>query len=169
MFIDEKGKLFGKVNLLDLIVVLIIIAAIAFGGWYFLHYRGGDGEKLTIRYTVESVQKDPEYFDHIIPGEQVVDGKTKQPVGKIVSFEKKPTRILAQNNEEMTLAYDELEGKFDGYIEIELDAEVDYPDLKSGDEEIKLGKLVAYRSESAAIHGYIIGIDYDAEKLKEMK
>ena len=115
------------------------------------------------------MQKDPEYFDHIIPGEQVVDGKTKQPVGKIVSFEKKPTRILAQNNEEMTLAYDELEGKFDGYIEIELDAEVDYPDLKSGDEEIKLGKLVAYRSESAAIHGYIIGIDYDAEKLKEMK
>ena len=169
MFIDDKGKLFGKLNFLDLLVILIIIAALAFGGWYFMRNKGGDGSRLTIRYTIESVQKEPEYFDHIIPGESVVDGQTKQPMGKIVSFEKIPTRILAQDNENMTLVYDELEGMYDGYIVVELDAEVDYPDLKSGDEEIKLGKLVAYRSESAAIHGYIVGIDYDAEKLKEMK
>lgn len=169
MFIDEKGKLFGKVNLLDIIIILVIVAAVAFGGWYFLRNKGGDGSKLTISYTVEVTKKDEAYFDHIFEGESVVDGKTKQAMGTIISYEKVPARILTQNNEDMTLAYSDLAGKYDGYITIELDADVEYPDLKSGDEEIKIGKSVAYRSESAAIHGYIIGIDYDEEKLKEMK
>ncbi len=169
MFIDDKGRLFGKLNLLDLIIVLIIIAVLAFGGWYFARGGAGSAETLTVDYTVEVLQKDPEYFDYIIEGEKVVDGVTKQPVGEIVSFETQTSRYLTQNNETLSLGYEEIEGKLDGHIVIRLDAEVAYPDLKSGDEKIKIGKQVAYRSESAAIKGYIIGMDYDNEKLEEMK
>ncbi len=169
MFIDEKGKIFGKVNLLDILIILIVIAAVLFGAWYFMRNKGGDGSKLPVSYTVEVVQKDEAYFEHIIEGESVVDGKTKQPMGTIVSHEKRPARILTQNNENLTLEYSTIPGKYDGYIVIEVDADIDYPDLKSGDEAVKIGKSVAYRSESAAIHGYIVGIDYDEEKLKEMK
>lgn len=169
MFIDDKGKMFGKVNLLDVLILLILIAAVLFGGWYFLRNKGGDGSKLSVSYTVEVTQKEEAYFDHIVEGESVVDGKTKQAMGTIVSFEKKPARVLSQNNENLSLEYSDLEGKYDGYIVIRVDADLDYPDFKSGDETLKIGKSVAYRSESAAIHGYIVGIDYDEEKLKEMK
>ena len=31
--IDEKGRLFGKINLIDLLVVLLIVAVIAAGGF----------------------------------------------------------------------------------------------------------------------------------------
>lgn len=169
MFIDDKGRLFGKVNLLDLIIVLVIIAVLAFGGWYFLGGNAGSADTLTVDYTIEVLQQNPEYFDFIIEGEKVVDGVTKQPMGEIVSFKTQPSRLLTQNNENLSLGYDEIEGKLDGHIVIRLDAEVAYPDLKSGDEEIKIGKSVAYRSESAAIKGYIIGMDYDSEKLEEMR
>lgn len=169
MLIDEKGKLFGKINLLDLLVILILVAAIAFGGWYFMRGKAEGAGKLTVRYIVEVVEKDPEYFDYIIPGESVVDGVTKQPMGRIVSFETKPTKILAQNNRDMTLVYDEVEGKLNGNITIEVEADVSYPDLLSGNEKIKIGKDVAYRSESAAMKGYIIGIEYDEEKLEAMR
>ena len=169
MFIDDKGRLFGKLNLLDLIIVLIIIAVLAFGGWYFTKGGTGGAETLTVDYTVEVLQKDPEYFDYIIAGEKVVDGVTKQPMGEIVSFETQTSRYLTQNNETLSLGYEEIEGKLDGRIVIRLEAEVAYPDLKSGDEKIKIGKQVAYRSESAAIKGYIIGMDYDNEKLEGMK
>ena len=103
MFIDEKGKIFGKVNLLDLIIILVIILAVMFGGYYFISHKGADGSKLTILYTVEVTKKDEAYFSHIIEGENVVDGKTKQPMGRIVSYEKMPARILTQNNETMSL------------------------------------------------------------------
>ena len=169
MFIDEKGKLFGKVNLLDLLVVLIIIAALAFGGYYFIGKDSGTGSKMPIEYTVEVVKKDAKFFEHIIPGETVVDGKTKQPMGEIVSFEKHDCKIITQDNRDLSLKLDAVEGKFDGTIKIKLDADVAYPDFKSGNETIKIGKSVAYRSESAAIHGYIIGIDYDEAALKEMR
>lgn len=169
MFIDEKGKLFGKVNLLDLLVVLIIVAALVFGGYYFIGKDGAVGSKMTIEYTVEVVKKDSEFFDYIIPGEAVVDGKTKQPMGEIVSFEKHDCRIISQDNRDLSLKLDTVEGKYDGTIKIRIDADVAYPDFKSGNETIKIGKSVAYRSESAAIHGYIIGIDFDEEALKEMK
>ncbi len=169
MFIDEKGKLFGKVNLLDLLVVLIIIVALAFGGYYFIGKDGSVGSKMSIEYTVEVVKKDEKFFEHIIPGESVVDGKTKQPMGEIVSFEKHDCKIISQDDRDMSLKLDTVEGKFDGTIKIRLDADVSYPDFKSGNETIKIGKSVEYRSESAAIHGYIIGIDYDVQALKEMK
>ncbi len=169
MFIDDKGKLFGKLNILDLIIVLVIVAVLLFGGWYFMRGGAGGAETLTVDYTVEVLQQKPEYFDFIIEGEKVLDGVTKQPMGEIVSFKTQPSRLLTQNNDNLTLGYSEVEGKLDGHIVIRLDAEVAYPDLKSGDEKIKIGKQVAYRSESAAIKGYIIGMDYDNEKLEEMR
>ena len=38
--IDEKGKLFGKVNIVDLIIVVIILAAAAFIGMKLLGHVG---------------------------------------------------------------------------------------------------------------------------------
>ena len=34
--IDEKGRLFGKVNIVDLLIILIVLAAAAFLGYRFL-------------------------------------------------------------------------------------------------------------------------------------
>ena len=31
--IDEKGRLFGKINLIDLLVIVLVIAIIAAVGW----------------------------------------------------------------------------------------------------------------------------------------
>ena len=43
--LDEKGRLFGKVNIVDLLIVLVIIAAVAFVG---------------IKYVLPKVQPKPE-------------------------------------------------------------------------------------------------------------
>ena len=34
--IDEKGRLFGKINIVDLIVILVIVIAAVVGGMKFL-------------------------------------------------------------------------------------------------------------------------------------
>lgn len=168
MLIDEKGKLFGKINLLDLVIVLLIVLVLA--GAAYLYASGGigaKGETLPLRYTVEVTNKDEAYFAHIIEGEKVIDGVTKAPMGKIAALSTKPATISAQADDKMVTTT--IPGKLDGYIEIEADAIVAYPDLMLEKQALKVGMPVAIRSESAALHGYVVEISYDEELLKEMK
>ena len=39
--IDKNGKLFGKINIIDLLIILVIVAAAAF---FAVRYLGGGGE-----------------------------------------------------------------------------------------------------------------------------
>ena len=168
MIIDEKGKLFGKINLLDVLLILLIVAVLACAAVFFL--GGGqlsNAETIPLTYTVEIKTKDAEYFEHIKEGEQVIDGITKTPAGRIVGLTTKPATQITQADDKLILS--EIAGKLDGYVEIQAEATVAYPDLLLGKEAVKIGKDVALRSESAAMHGYIIGMDYNADQLKEMK
>lgn len=169
MIMDDKGRLFGKLNLLDFVIILIIIGLLAFGGVYFSRNKNADNSYLKVRYTVEVTSKDLDYFNHIVTGEKVEDGKTKEKMGKVVSYEKKPAKVFVENKNAKKIESAQVEGKYDGYIVIELDAGVEYPDILSGSETIKIGKAVTYRSESAAITGYIVNIDYDEEELRRLK
>ena len=80
-FIDEKGRLFGKLNLIDLLVVLVIIAGVAAVGMKFF---GNDAveavtsQKVTLTYEVvcedvpENVAK---YCSENIGGQLLSSGK----------------------------------------------------------------------------------------------
>jgi hypothetical protein len=54
-FIDEKGRLFGKLNLIDLLVILMLIAAVCAVVWKVGGKKAAEAataEKLTVKYTV---------------------------------------------------------------------------------------------------------------------
>lgn len=169
MFIDEKGKLFGKINLLDLFLVLIALLVLIGAAVFFMSGGGLTGaETIPLTYTVEIKQKDAEYFEHVIEGEQVIDGVTKEPMGEITALSLQPATHTTQADDKLLTAT--IEGKFDGYVEITTDATVRYPDILIGDETtVKIGKSMALRSESVAMHGYIVDMEYDVTQLKEMK
>ncbi len=64
--IDEKGRLFGKVNIVDLLVLVLIVAAAAVLGMKFLGGRGAPGEtaqKLT--YTVRVMGVTQETYENV--------------------------------------------------------------------------------------------------------
>ena len=71
--VDEKGKLFGKLNIIDLLVILLLIAAVALIGWKVLNKDGASNAGRTIlTYTVEVEGVDPEVYEGIktyVPGE----------------------------------------------------------------------------------------------------
>lgn len=78
--LDEKGKLFGKLNLIDLIVVLVIIAVVAAVAWKL----GGStvteaiaGNDHTIRYEVLCTRVDAdtsEFAESHIGGQLMSNG-----------------------------------------------------------------------------------------------
>ncbi len=160
MIIDEKGKLFGKLNLLDLFLILVLVAVIAVACMLF----SGDtssSDTVPVVYTLEIQNEDATYFDHVVIGENVKSGVTGTPMGTIVGFHKEPAKVITQTDDELVLA--KPEGRYDGYLEIEADAAAAYPDLSLDGDPLKIGTSLALRSESLAMHGYVVGLAYDSE------
>ncbi len=52
--VDEKGKIFGKLNIIDLLVILLLIVAVCLVAIKVLRHDGaGNGSGTTLTYTVE--------------------------------------------------------------------------------------------------------------------
>ena len=61
--IDQKGKIFGKLNVIDLIVILLIIVVLALVGYKLVFSNGamsGGGQKIVYTVKVEGVE--PEVY-----------------------------------------------------------------------------------------------------------
>lgn len=168
MIIDKNGKLFGKINILDILLVLVILLFIALGAMkLFSGFLGGAGSSDTIEilYTVEVTKKDASLFESIKEGDIVFKKNTKEQGGEVVSFKTTPAKHTGANLENHTYTITELKDKLDGYITIKATASVRYPDMLIGDEEIKIGKSYDVRTENTVLNGYITSIEYDKEKM----
>ena len=89
--IDKEGKLFGLINILDLIIILVLIFAVVFGAKrYFtkpdesemmrdakLTFEVGDVRDLTVQMLHE--------------GDMLYWADRTRPIGKIVSIDSTPT------------------------------------------------------------------------------
>ena len=90
MLLDEKGRLFGKISVVDIGVLLLIFALL--GGIYYRYFavdKNNSAAKFdTLEYTVvlaEGVRQ--QSVDAIEIGANIYDAKTDTPMGKIVSKE----------------------------------------------------------------------------------
>ncbi len=65
--IDKQGKLFGKLNIIDLIAIVLIVAVVALLGFKFLggHSGGLAGAGQPVVYTVEVDGVEKEVYDFI--------------------------------------------------------------------------------------------------------
>ena len=77
--VDERGKLFGKLNIIDLLVILLLIVAVALIGWKVTRKDGASNASRTIlTYTVEVEGVDQEVYEGIkayVPGESGIGDK----------------------------------------------------------------------------------------------
>ncbi|MEG2420919.1 MAG: DUF4330 domain-containing protein [Oscillospiraceae bacterium] len=59
--VDEKGKLFGKINIIDLLILILLVAALALVGWKIIGNRNmaniGETTKITYVARVNGVEK----------------------------------------------------------------------------------------------------------------
>ena len=95
--IDEKGRLFGKINIVDLLVVLVIIIAAAVLGVKFLGPNGTVAVNpktthVTYQVLVESVR--PEVYEnvkqYVDAGDATLMASGEMLDGQVVAVESKP-------------------------------------------------------------------------------
>lgn len=95
MLIDDKGRLFGKLNLIDLGVLLLVVI-LAAGFLYKDSAAGADSEGRTVVLKVVSPAQYPGVGEQIKVGDIVV--ASGAPTGaRITSVEVKPANWVAAN------------------------------------------------------------------------
>jgi len=76
--IDKKGRLFGKINVVDLLVILLILVVAAVLCVKFLGKSGlANGPSTKIRYTVLVKNVEPEVYENLkdtLPGQLMASG-----------------------------------------------------------------------------------------------
>ena len=86
--IDKNGKLFGKINIIDLLIVLIVIAAVIFVGLRFLGGNDNDlGEYHAVRMTFFADDAPAFLAGKAAPGDPVIDFDTSSYLGTVGSYE----------------------------------------------------------------------------------
>ncbi|MBP2249902.1 hypothetical protein J2754_000199 [Halarchaeum solikamskense] len=73
--VDEDGRLFGRVNVVDAAVVLVVLAAVVAGVVAFVPLGGG-GEQATRYATVDLGTQPPAAAERIETGDRSADGET---------------------------------------------------------------------------------------------
>lgn len=74
--IDDKGKLFGLINAVDLLVILAVLL-VAGGAYYkFKIQSGGQGAAKTVKVTVIAPGIRPEMLTNVKVGDRLVSGSS---------------------------------------------------------------------------------------------
>lgn len=154
--IDNKGKIFGKLHLFDLIFFVLLIAVIIgalskLSGGNIVSI--GNSTKVKIAYTVITEPYREDYLTCIKPGKQLADGK-KFLNGEVKEVEVVDYMVSAvDNNGDVIVGAHPYEKK----AIIKVIAEVDYkePIYKLGKQEIRVGARVFLTTEDCYLSSTI--------------
>lgn len=85
--IDKNGKLFGKINLIDLIIVLVIILVVVFVALRVTGVGGGDEGAAPVRISMFASEVPDYVLEYLVEGDSVMDFTEETELGTVESFE----------------------------------------------------------------------------------
>lgn len=85
--IDEKGRLFGKINLIDLLVIIVVVAAVAFLGFKFLGPAEDTGGTQKVIVSVYCEEASTFAVDKLAVGDEIYDSAANTVLGSLSSWE----------------------------------------------------------------------------------
>lgn len=159
MIIDDKGKLFGKISIVDILIVCVILAGIA--GVYYKF-----GRSKTISPFVKPDRIEMTFFSEdlpayvgasIKPGDTVKDRITGSSLGKVKEAVSGPNIFYAPNSQGQMI-----KSSKDGYISLKLVVEGNgvYSDngVTFSNMDYYVNKWFEIRAGNASLYTRIMGI-----------
>ena len=96
MLLDNKGRLFGKINIIDLLILLIIIGAVVGAAYKFRTASVGQAETIVLKFYAEEVSEFVTDAVHV--GDDVVDDTKSTYLGKIVDCKVDDSVVWGMND-----------------------------------------------------------------------
>jgi hypothetical protein len=139
--IDSRGRLFGKVNLLDLVVVVAVVAVAGRFGYQKLAARSAApvGEDKNIHMTFQLATVRSFTVDVLKVGDMVYDSKSNTPMGKVVTVKTEPATVVG-TGPDGRLYESKSPDRFDYYVTIDGPARVSPNGITMSGIEVKVGR-----------------------------
>lgn len=160
--IDKKGKLFGKLNIIDLIAIILIVAVVALIGYKLTSSNGGlAGSGQNVVYTVEVKGVEPEVYEFIqdnLPSQlmasnEMLDAYVTAVEGTLIESD---TYFLEPESDASGEKLVRAEaGTYDLVFTIEGTVK-DSVSSKLGSQEIRVGKSHIVKTDTFELEGGII-------------
>jgi hypothetical protein len=164
--VDSRGRLFGKINLIDL-AVLIGLLLIGLEGYRLLFEKEKAPppkvhaleERRSVLVTIEIPNK-PLWFNRAIAvGDKETD-EQNQPVGIILGKETSPAKYLVLGPEGDTLLLGN-PNREDIFLKVKLEATVVKGDLLFKNVKLKIGNRISLETRTLSLEGVIMNFRLD--------
>ena len=123
--IDKKGKLFGKINIVDLLFVLLLVAVacVTVYKFGFSTHKNINQTDTKIQYVLKVPGVRGFTADSINVGDEIYDDESDKCIGVVEEVEKKQAmdHIAKQDG---TIVYTEKPERYDVYVTVESDARI---------------------------------------------
>lgn len=161
--IDDKGRIFGLVNYIDLFLILAVLFVL--GRFVLVDGEGAfpDGlnsdssKEVEILYYVKGV-KDVS-TNGVQIGDVFRDVTTNNVIGEVTKIDIQPSSIMT-TDEKGNVVYSEIPDRFDMYVTIKGMGQITDNEIKVANEEIKIGKTSQIQSRMNRLEAIIYGIDF---------
>ena len=145
---NDKGKLFGIINVIDLLIILLAVL-IVFVGYKFLSSKVTEpSEQKKQLITVEIIKKRESFCKNIKVGDAATEVVNNAPLGIVKDVSYKPCEEYVVSQVDGKVKKVNVPERFDAKVVIEI----------SADEDIQVGKLLSLRTKSFVGSGYVLSV-----------
>lgn len=125
MVMDQKGKLFGKVSIIDLLILLFVIVAViaTVYKFQFSAHKDVNTAEGQIVYTLKIQGLRDFSARQFAVGDEVYDKESNKAIGKITAVQPEGAEEFV-NMADGTFVMQDIPNKFDVYLTIESDARI---------------------------------------------
>lgn len=153
---NGKGRLFGRINIVDLLIAVLIIAI---AGGIYLVFFGGEEKQVTetskVVYDFEITNVNKDFVDAINPGDLIRDSVRGNELGTVVSKTFRNATMLNEDLINGRYVIADVPGTYDVVITIEANANITPANIIVGGAEIKVGKKIFIKGKGYANQGFV--------------
>ncbi|MDO5725496.1 MAG: DUF4330 domain-containing protein [Tissierellia bacterium] len=156
--IDKKGKLFGVINIIDLLVLILLLFAIVGGAKRLMSKpQLSEGvKKAVVTYEVSEIRTVS--VENIVVGEKIYHYDKGAYIGEIVDKKVEPYKEKIEKPDG-TWGFEEVPEKYNVIIKIEGDIKESPEFYSFGGEQTRVGIQYRMKTKRAAFFGTCLGID----------
>lgn len=156
--IDKKGRLFGLINIVDLLIIILLLALVAVGVKRFGN-KAAVGEATTKKGVITAEIKDVRDVTakNVKVGDPIYDYDKGTLIGKILTAEVEPYKDETEYQGKFFNS--EVPGKYRVIMTIDADVKETQDFYQVGTEQIRIGAEMRIKNKSITSFMTILGIE----------
>jgi hypothetical protein len=160
-FLDEKGRVFGKISIIDLVIVIVLLTA---GGWFayakFGKNLGQDiaARERSIEFTIVVATIRPATVEALTKGGKAFEFKTGAALGTVTKVTTEPSEVWTINEDGKWLKTTDT-NRLDAYVTVAGTARESESTITVNGVEIRVGLSIGITTKWAQVNGYVLTVN----------